>query len=70
MPSDEIEDLVKSLDNDCKDIKKSLYSLCWYMRGSLTVEQAYQLDYESREIIQAIIEDNLETTKKSGLPFF
>jgi hypothetical protein len=40
------------------------------MRGSLTVEQAYQLDYESREIIQAIIEDNLETTKKSGLPFF
>jgi hypothetical protein len=40
------------------------------MRGSLTVEQSYQLDYESREIIQKIIEENLETTKKTGLPFF
>jgi hypothetical protein len=70
MPADEIEELVKSFEKSCKDIKKSLYSLCWYMRGSLTAEQAFQLDYESREIIQAIIEDNLETTKKSGLPFF
>jgi hypothetical protein len=40
------------------------------MRGSLTIDQAYQLDYESREIIQKIIEENLETTKKTGLPFF
>jgi len=40
------------------------------MRGSLTVEQAYQLDQESREIIQALIQENLETTKKTGLPFF
>jgi hypothetical protein len=40
------------------------------MRGSLTIEQAYQLDYESREIIQKIVEENLETTKKTGLPFF
>jgi hypothetical protein len=40
------------------------------MRGSLTVEQAFQLDYESREIIQKLIEENLETTKSTGLPFF
>jgi hypothetical protein len=40
------------------------------MRGSLTIEQSYQLDYESREIIQKIVEENLETTKKTGLPFF
>jgi hypothetical protein len=40
------------------------------MRGSLTIEQAFQLDYESREIIQKIVEENLETTKKTGLPFF
>ena len=44
--------------------------MCWFMRGSLSVEEAFQLDYESREIIQKLVEDNLETTKKSGLPFF
>lgn len=70
LTSHEIEEFVKSLEQETKDIKKSLYTLCWYMRGSLTVEQAYQLDYESREIIQKLIEENLETTKTTGLPFF
>lgn len=40
------------------------------MRGSVTLEQAFQLDPENREIIYKIIEENLETTKESGLPFF
>jgi len=40
------------------------------MRGSLTFDEAFQLDYESREIISKIIEENLETTNKSGLPYF
>ena len=44
--------------------------MCWYMRGSVTLEQAYQLDTESREIISQIIEENLQVTKDSGLPFF
>jgi hypothetical protein len=40
------------------------------MRGSITVEQAFQLDFENREIINSIIGENLETTKESGIPFF
>lgn len=40
------------------------------MRGSLTVDEAFQLDWESQEIMYSIIEENLETTKESGLPFF
>lgn len=70
LPSDEIEGLIKKYDDECKSLKKSLFTLCWYMRGSLTFEEAYQLDNESREVIRGIIEENLETTKKSGLPFF
>lgn len=40
------------------------------MRGSVTIDLAYQLDIETREIIYSVIEDNLNTTKESGLPFF
>lgn len=40
------------------------------MRGSINLEQAFLLDYESRELISEIIKENLETTKESGLPFF
>ena len=40
------------------------------MRGSLTVEEAFMMDWESRVIIGEIIKDNLEVTKDTGLPFF
>lgn len=40
------------------------------MRGSMTVEDAFYTTAEDREIIGRVIKENLETTKKSGLPFF
>jgi hypothetical protein len=40
------------------------------MRGGLTYEEAYYLGPEEREIIGKMVEDNFETTKKSGLPYF
>jgi len=39
------------------------------MRG-LSYQEALNLEFEERQIISDIIKDNLETTKKSGLPFF
>jgi hypothetical protein len=66
----EIEELIKSQEKESNDLKESLFKICWYMRGGITIEQAYQLDQEDRNIVFKIIEENLETTKKSGLPFF
>jgi len=40
------------------------------MRGSVTVEDAYAMSIEDREIVAKIIEENLEITKKTNLPFF
>jgi hypothetical protein len=39
------------------------------MRG-LSYNEAMMMSYEERELIGEIIKENLETTKKSGLPFF
>ena len=39
------------------------------MRG-MSYQEALNLDYDERNIISEIIKENLETTKKSGLPFF
>ena len=44
--------------------------MCWYMRGGLTLEEGFSLSAEDRTLISDIIKDNLETTKKSQLPFF
>lgn len=42
----------------------------WYMRGGLSFAEAMNLSVDEREIIAEIVKDNIETTKKSGLPFF
>jgi hypothetical protein len=62
--------MVGSLDNDYKALKLELYKLSWYIRGSVTIEDAFALSWEDRQLISEVVEDNLETTKKSGLPFF
>lgn len=53
-----------------KEIKFDLTKIVWYMRGGISLEEAYYLTPEDKEIISKIIKENLETTKKSGLPFF
>ena len=67
---EEIVEYLNSLDKDSKAIKKDLLKMCWYMRGGLTYEEAFNLSVQEREIINEIIKDNLETTKKSKMPFF
>lgn len=66
----EIEAEVQKMENESKALRKDIYKLAWYMRGSLSIEEAFSLDYSDRVLISEIIKENLETTKESGLPFF
>jgi hypothetical protein len=69
LPLPEILQLSQQFDKDAKAIKKDCLKLCWYMRG-LSYAEVMNMSWEEREIIGEIIKENLETTKKSGLPFF
>lgn len=60
---------MQQLEKEAKEMKRDLLKICWYMRG-MSYSEAAMLSYEERSIIGEIIKDNLETTKKSGLPFF
>lgn len=57
-------------EKDVKSIKSNILKMCWHMRGGLTYNEAMDLSQAERNIITNIINDNLETTKKSGLPYF
>jgi hypothetical protein len=65
-----INALSSEYERDSKALKEELFRFCWYMRGSLSFTEAYLLTYEDRVIISKIIEENLETTKTSQMPFF
>jgi hypothetical protein len=40
------------------------------MRGAVTYEDVLNMSHEERAEINTLVDKNLETTKKSGLPFF
>lgn len=40
------------------------------MRGGIAYDQVLQLSVSERISISNLVKDNLETTKKTGLPFF
>ena len=65
----EILQISEGMDKQARGIKKDVLKMCWYMRG-LSYAEGMNLSYEEREIVAEIIKENLETTKKSGLPFF
>jgi len=70
LTTEEILHEVEILDKQFANLRKELLKICWYMRGSVTLEQAYMMSYEEREIVSNIVKDNLKATKQSGLPFF
>ena len=61
---------VETLDKESKARKLDMMKICWYMRGGISLDDAFSLSADERELVSDIIKENLETTKKSGLPFF
>ena len=70
MSESDMLDYFDTLDKQSKALKEEILKLCWYMRGGVSVNEGFNLSYEERSLITDIIQDNMETTKKSGLPFF
>jgi len=58
------------MEKETQDIRLDVLKLCWYMRGGVTYDEAMQMGQTDRNLINNIVKENLETTKKSGLPFF
>ena len=40
------------------------------MRGGVTYDEANTMSPEEREMVGKLVKENLETTKKTGQPFF
>ena len=70
MSRDDMLDYFNQLENQSKAIKEEVLKLCWYMPGSISYNEGMMLSPDERTMISKIVKDNLETTKKSGMPFF
>ncbi len=70
LSNDDIVRLLEGYEKESKAYREESLRLCWYMRGGLTYDESMMLTQDERDIIGKIIKDNMETTKKSGMPFF
>ena len=58
--------MVETLDKEANQIRSESFKLAWYMRGGITYEQVMQLSSVER----GMAKENIETTKKTNLPWF
>ena len=63
-------EIVAKYEGDIKNIKKNILEMCWHMRGGVTYDEAMNMSVSERSIIAIMVEDHMEVTKKSKLPYF
>ena len=68
--NEQVVDMLESYDKESKALKKSLLKLCWGMRGSIRLDEIYQLSYQDRDLINQLIKEHIEVTNETGLPYF
>ncbi len=66
----ETVEYLEQLDKESRAIRNESMKLSWWMRGGATYEDIIMMSRSERDMIGKLIEDNMEATKKSGLPFF
>ena len=58
------------MEEDAKLIKKNALKFSWYMRGGVSYEDVLNMSDFERQSLSQIVDENLETTKKTQMPFF
>ena len=61
---------LKDFESQAKNLKLELMKICWFMRGGMSWQEALNLSPDERTIAAQLVKENMETTKKSGQPFF
>lgn len=67
---EQIHELIEQFENETKAVRSEILEMCWHMRGAVSYEEGMMLSFSDREIINKIIKQHIETTQKSGLPYF
>ena len=67
---EQISSYVDSLDREAEQIKAESLRLSWHMRGGASYNDVMQMSSMERRLIGEIAKENIETTKKSNLPYF
>lgn len=67
---EEIEKLTDSMVKEIDALDRNALKMSWYMRGGVSYSDIMNMTSKQVDALNSVIDENLETTKKSKLPFF
>ena len=67
---DQVEELTDGMVKEVQQLDRNAQKMAWFMRGGVTYNDIMLMSGAQVDSINAIIEENLETTKKTRMPFF
>ena len=67
--SAQIAEYLENLEKESNQIREEALRLTWFMRGGISYTEALNLSLAERKSVDEIIKENLDPTKKTGMPF-
>lgn len=67
---EEIEEFTDSMVKEIDELDRNALKMSWYMRGGVSYSDIMNMTSKQIDALNSVIDENLETTKKSKLPFF
>jgi len=61
---------IDNLDAEVQGIRKNAITMAWNMRGGATYEDILNMSLQERQEIIKLIEEHMDITKKTELPYF
>ena len=60
--------IIAGYRKEARAIIDQIHEICWYMRGSISRDEAYILSYEERKSVVKLIDDNIKRVNDTRLP--
>ncbi len=64
--AEDVAELLERYSKQAKALREEVIRICWWMRGSISYNEGFQLSNLDKELIAKVIEQNIEDSKKSG----
>jgi len=70
MSRDQMEEFTNNMVKQADIIMSNSIKMSWHMRGGVSLADIMNMSSKEVSDINSLIESNMETTKKTKLPFF
>jgi hypothetical protein len=70
MTNDQLEKYTDDMVKEAESIDSNAFDLSWWMRGGATYNDIMNMSSKQISHISKLIDEHMETTKKTKMPFF